>query len=138
MAEGGQTGTMFVLVSGSLEVTSRQTRIAAIDEPGSAIGEIAALLDTTHGATVTATSEAKVHVIDDPTTLLAEGDTALEVARTLAGRLDRMVGYLADVKAQYAEAGGHLELLDEILGELTFGSQPRAEGGSERDPEPPY
>ena len=138
MSAGDRTGALYVLAAGSLEVTSQGARVAIVEEPGAVLGEISALLDVGHGATVTARSDAVVHVVDDPQAFLNDPDNAFEVARTLAARLNRLVGYLGDVKAQYAAAGGHLELLDEILGELTFGSQAPVEPGSERDPDPLY
>ena len=138
VAEGERTGKLFVLVSGALRVTSGGAAIAEVAAKGAVIGETAELLDSAHGATVTATAPTVVHVVDDPAAFLADGDNAREVARMLAGRVDRLVSYLADVKSQYSGSGGHFDLLDEILGELTFGDQPAVEPGSEREPDAPY
>jgi len=137
VAEGERSGTLFVVGSGEFEVTRQGSTIARITEPGSVIGEGSVLLDTPHGATVTAATEGTVHVVSDVDAFLA-GDAALEVARMLAARLNRLVAYIADVKTQYGGAGGHLGMLDEILSELTFGAPPAAEPGSEREPDPYY
>lgn len=132
-------GTMFVLIDGGFDVTNQGAKVASITEPGAVIGEISVLLDSSPGATVTAVVPSRVHVVDDPLGFMTRDPAALlAVARTLAGRLDRLVGYLADVKSQYASAGGHLELLDGILAELAFGEQPPVDAGSERDPDPYY
>ena len=56
----------------------------------------------------------------------------------LAGRLQTMVTYLVDVKQQYADASGHLGLVDDVLGQLTFGTAADVEPGSDRDPDPYY
>lgn len=138
VAEGDWTGALFVVRRGAFDVTRQGSSIARITEPGSVIGEISVLLETAHGATVTATAEGEVHVISDPDAFLSTGAASVEVARVLAGRLNRLVAYLADVRAQYGDAGGHLELLDEILGELSFGVPPSVDPGSEREPDPYY
>lgn len=139
IVEGRRDGEMYVMVDGAFEVTKGGTRVGMIVDSGAVIGEISALLDTTPGATVTATAPSRVHVVDDPVAFMAaDSAVLLDVSRTLAERLNRLVAYLADVKAQYAEAGGHLELLDAILAELTFGRVEAVESGSEREPDPYY
>lgn len=139
VAEGEHTGELYVMRSGQFEVTRQGSKIARIEEAGSVIGEVSALLGAAdHGATVTAVSDAEVHVIADPAEFLTVDGVALEVARVLAGRLNRLVTYLADVQAQYADAGGHLEMLDAILSELSFGAPSSVDPGSEREPDPYY
>ena len=138
VAEGDRTGALFVVRRGAFDVTRQGSSIARITEPGSVIGEISVLLETAHGATVTATADGEVHVVSDADAFLSTGAAPVEVARILAGRLNRLVAYLADVRAQYGDAGGHLELLDEILSELSFGVPPDVEPGSEREPDPYY
>jgi CRP-like cAMP-binding protein len=138
VVEGERTGVLFVVRNGEFEVTRQGSSIARITEPGSVIGEISVLLTTAHGASVTATAEGEVHVVGDPAAFLSDGAASVEVARILAARLNRLVAYLADVRAQYGNAGGHLELLDEILGELSFGAPPSVDPGSEREPDPYY
>ena len=139
VSEGTRTGAMFVVASGNFEVSRQGSVVATINDRGVVLGEISVVLDTDHGATVTATSPATVHVIDDPVGfVVGDPEVSLEIARVLARRLNRLVAYLADVKAQYADAGGHLGLLDEVLSELTFGEQAPVEPGSERDPDPYY
>lgn len=137
MAEGGRSGVMYVLVDGRLDVTRQGSLVSTVQEPGVVIGEIAVLLDIGHSATVTAVTPTRVHVVEDPLGFLAEDPAhLLEVTRALARRLNRLTGYLTDVKAQYAGLGGHLGLVDQVLAELTFGELPEVEPGSERDPEP--
>lgn len=139
ISEGQPRTALYVLASGSLEVERQGATVATISEPGSVIGEIAFLLEVDHAATVAAATASRVHVVSDVEGFLTtDGDRLLEVARTLALRLNRLTAYLSDVRAQYAHAGGHLELLEEVLSELTFGTEPPAEPGSVRDPEPPY
>ncbi len=130
---------MYVLAGGRLDVVRSGELMATIAEAGAAIGEISVLLGDSPSATVIASEDAEVYVIDDPIAFLTSDPEALfEVARTLAGRLARLSGYLVDVKQQYGDAGGHLGLLDEVISELSFGQQSAVEPGSERDPDPLY
>ena len=139
VAEGARSGSIFVVADGTFAVTRQGERVAVIAEPGAVVGEISVLLDTPHGATVVASSPGRVHVIEQPDQFIAtHSDALMEITKTLAVRLNRLVGYLADVKAQYGEAGGNLGLIDDVLSELTFGEQPVAEPGSARDPDPYY
>ena len=43
--------------------------------------------------------------------------------------------YLVDVKHQFADAGGHLGVVDQILDKLVHHQGPSARTGSARDPE---
>jgi CRP-like cAMP-binding protein len=139
LGEGQPRTALYVLASGSVDISVSGARVATVSEPGSVIGEFAFLLDIDHGATVTAASPTRVHVVDDVNLFLTEDtDRLLEITRTLALLLHRLSAYLSDVRAQYSDAGGHLELLDEVLAELTFGVEPPATAGSARDPEPLY
>ena len=137
--EGLGGGDMYVVVRGAFAVTRGSAAVATISEPGAVIGEISALLGTEASATVVATKPSRVHVIDDPIGFMAEdAEGLLDVTRMLATRLQRMTSYLADIKRQYEGAGGHLDLMDEVLEELTFGAQESVEPGSDRDPDPLY
>jgi CRP/FNR family transcriptional regulator, cyclic AMP receptor protein len=60
---------------------------------------------------------------------------ALEVLRATASRLDGMTQYLVDVKRQYADAGGHLAMVDQILDTLLHHGPPASSPGSRRDPD---
>lgn len=139
LSEGLPLSEMYVVADGSFIVSRSGQVVATVTEPGVVLGETSMLLDAPVSATVVARSMARVHVIDDPVAFLSgDPESLLEIARTLARRLEGLGGYLSDVKAQYAHAGGHLELMDEVLSELAFGSPASVEPGSERDPDPLY
>jgi CRP/FNR family transcriptional regulator, cyclic AMP receptor protein len=57
------------------------------------------------------------------------------VLRMTATRLDGLTQYLVDVKEQFADAGGHLGLVAEILDTLVHHQAPPTRTGSARDPE---
>ena len=65
-------------------------------------------------------------------------EVLLEVARTLATRLDNLTGHLVDVKRQYGGDGGHLGMLDEVLSTLMHHQGRQVSPGSARLPEPEY
>jgi hypothetical protein len=67
-----------------------------------------------------------------------EGSLTLALARLLAGRLQVMTSYLADLKHQYADHEGGLGMVDTVLGSLLRSPGPRTVLRSERDPEPEY
>jgi CRP/FNR family cyclic AMP-dependent transcriptional regulator len=125
-----------VLVEGRLEVTIDGNRMPDVTLPGSFVGEVGALLAIPRTATVVAAIPSTVRVVADPRPYLeAHPEVALEVARQLAERLHRLTSYLGDVRAQYADAGGHLEMVDSILGRLASRPPITIDGGSDRSPD---
>jgi CRP/FNR family transcriptional regulator, cyclic AMP receptor protein len=128
--------TVTVLVAGRLEVTVDGNRLPDVTLPGSFVGEVGALLGIPRTATVTAREPSTVRVVGDPETFFASHpQLSLELARQLAGRLHRLTSYLGDVRAQYADAGGHLEMVDSILGRLASRPPVTIDGGSDRSPD---
>lgn len=128
--------TITVLVTGRLEITVDGNRMPDVTAPGSFVGEVGALLGVSRTATVVAGGPSTVRVVGDPEAFFASRpQLALELARQLAGRLHRLTSYLGDVRAQYADAGGHLEMVDAILGRLASRPPVTIEGGSDRSPD---
>lgn len=114
--EGGTTGHLFVLVEGALEVLKGDTVVANVAEPGSIVGEMSALLQQPHTATVRAVGSSTVYEIDDATAFLrTQPAVALLIATLLAQRLNVATSYLADLKRQYAGHGTHLSMVSEVL-----------------------
>ena len=117
--EGGQNGTLFVLIDGQVEVLRKDTQVSYIDEPGSIFGEMAALLDMPASATVKALSQVKAYVIDDAIQFLgANPEVALYVATLLARRLYYTTSYLVDLQQQSEGKREDLDLVDKILAQL--------------------
>jgi CRP/FNR family cyclic AMP-dependent transcriptional regulator len=139
LAEGQTHHVLLVLVSGSVRITSGGTEISVIDKPGAVFGEMAALLDGEATATVTTLEESRFLRSSDPLTVLRDQPGfALEVATTLAHRLDLVTRYLADLRAQYADRADHLGVVDEVLESLLQRQPTGVEPGSDREPEAPY
>lgn len=130
----GDGRSVAVLVEGALRVEVDGVELAEITVPGSFVGEIGALLGGVRTATVVATAPTVVRVIGDPETFFRDDPRlGLELSRQLAGRLQRLLAYLGDVRAQYAGADGHLGVLDSVLGKIASRPAVDIEPGSDRD-----
>lgn len=135
LSEGVKSGRLYALAEGCLEVLRGETLIATMDEPGSIVGEMSALLDAPHTATVRTVGETRLHVVTDGVAFLAtKPELSWLIARLLARRLNAASTYLADLKRQFSGFGNHLELVGEVLESLMH-EQPRAAAalGSDRD-----
>jgi len=138
VTEGGASGEIYVLVSGSLVVRKGDQQVNTIAHPGAVIGEISVLLDSHHGATVEAAEPSVLRVARDGRAFLGEDPEVLRaVAVGLAERLNFVTTYLADLKDQYGDAPG-LSMVSDVLGRLAAHQHPVARPGSARDPDPEY
>jgi CRP-like cAMP-binding protein len=137
--DGARGGVLYVLLSGSVRVEKAGALVATVAEPGACIGEMALLLDGAATADVVAAEPSVLAVIDDAATRLdTNPELALALARLLAARLQLMMTYLADLRAQYADHEGGLGMVDTVLGALARSSGRRSTLGSVRDPDPEY
>jgi CRP/FNR family transcriptional regulator, cyclic AMP receptor protein len=134
--EGSDANPLFVLESGTVTIERGEMAFARIDSPGAVFGEMAVVLRQAATATVRALDDVVVRVVHDPEMFLLERPgAALYVLRMTATRLDGLTQYLVDVKEQFADAGGHLGLVAEILDTLVHHQAPPTRTGSARDPE---
>lgn len=134
--EGAEPGPMYVLVSGEASIEREGVPFARILHPGAIFGEMSVVLGRPATATVRASTDLVVREVDDAERFFAERPAAaLEVLRMTAQRLDGLTRYLVDVKAQFADAGGHLGMVDRILDTLVHHQAPAPRTGSARDPE---
>jgi CRP-like cAMP-binding protein len=110
-----------VLVRGSLTIQVDGAVVSDITLPGTFVGEMGALLDNSRSATVVANERSTVRLIGDPDAFFASHpELALELARQLAGRLHRLLAYLAQVRREHADSDGHLILLDRVISQLSL------------------
>lgn len=129
----GDDRSVAILVEGALRVELDGAQLAEITVPGSFVGEIGALVGGERTATVVATEATSVRVVGDPEAFFRDDPRlGLEVARQLAGRLQRLLAYLGDVRAQYADQDGHLGVLDSVLGKIASRPPVDIEPGSDR------
>ncbi len=136
--DGDDSGPIWVLVSGALEVRTGDVAHATITQPGAVIGEVSVLLGSRSTATVVATEPTRLRRAADGWALLTDDPRVLlHVATGLAGRLHAVNTYLADLKQQYGDAPG-LTMVSDVLGHLTDEAAPSIHPGSARDPHPEY
>lgn len=137
--QGDVGGTVFVLVDGTVSIERDDTVLAVLDTPGALLGEMSTVLERSASATVRAVTDTTLLVADDGAAFLREHpDVLLEVARTLATRLDNLTGHLVDVKRQYGGDSGHLGMLDDVLSTLMHHQGRQVSPGSARLPDPDY
>lgn len=118
--EGGDERKLFVLIEGQVEVLRGETQVSYVEEPGSLFGEMSVLLDMPYSATVKALSDVKAYVIDDPLGFFrSQAEISLELAALLARRLYYTTSYLVDLQQQAAGRREDLDIVDQILAQLT-------------------
>ncbi len=137
IAEGGEAGGIWILVSGALRVTKNGVEVNTATHPGVTFGEMSLLLGRTYTATVEATEPTVLRYAADGMALLDRADVTRFVATALAERLAFVTSYLVDLKHQYGDAPG-LAMIPDVLRELSQRQRPKAQPGSMRDPDPEY
>lgn len=137
--EAVRTDRLYILKSGAFEVIRNGVRVVSIAEPGAYIGEISAVLGSAPTATVLATQDSTVWVVEGASAAVQrDPELTLAIARLLARRLQAVTIYLVDIKKQYADTDTHLGLMDQVLANL-IAMQPGAVlPGSERADMPDY
>ena len=137
LPEGANTGRLYVLVDGAVEISRNGITFATSADPGAIFGEMSVLLDLPHTATVKTTARSTVYEIEDATTFMGSDPAiALIVAKTLAQRLYSATTYLVDLKKQYSGQSNHLGMVSDVLASLVFQKQSNFEPGSDREPDP--
>ena len=137
LQEGIKSGKLLILADGRVEVRRGETLVAAVDEPGSVFGEMSALLDVPHTASVVAVTPVTIYAFDDANAYLrSDPEISLTVARVLAQRLNTVTTYLVDIKRQYASHSNHLGMVSEVLASLVYQQRAAFTPGSDRQPDP--
>ena len=137
--QGGTGGAVYVLVAGTVSIERDDTILAVIETPGALLGEMSTVLDRPASASVRSVTEVTLLEASDGAAFLREHpEVLLEVARTLATRLDNLTGHLVDVKRQYGQEDGHLGMLDDVLSTLMHHQGRQVSPGSARLPDPEY
>lgn len=136
LAEGQKTGVMYILAEGEVEILKGDFQVNTVSEPGSFLGEVSALLDLPHMATVKALEPCRVYVASDPLAFLrSDPELTLVLSRLLAKRLNSVTTYLADLKRQFGDSSDHLGIVDEVLESLLHQQDEAIDPGSERYPD---
>jgi CRP/FNR family cyclic AMP-dependent transcriptional regulator len=102
IAEGGASGDLYVLESGSLAVTRQGVEIATITQAGAVVGEMSLLLDRPHSATVRAQAPTRVRVLADARRVLDTNPVLTKgLAALLAARLDATSALIVELSRQH-------------------------------------
>lgn len=134
--EGHESHTVAVLVDGVLAAESHGVPVYRHTAPGTFVGETGALLGQPRHATVTAEVETVIREIGHPHDFfVTHPELALEVARQLAGRLDRLLHYTADVQTQLGHHDDHLGVFGELLHRIAHRPAVPMDPGSDRSPD---
>jgi len=113
--QGGQTGRLYYLIEGEVEVMKDDVVVAATSQSGAVFGEMAVFLGGQHTATVRARQPSAFYIVENPREFLTSSPAAcLHMCDLLARRLDALNRYLVDVKHQF-EGHDHLGMVDEVL-----------------------
>ena len=134
--EGSESSIVVILVDGELLVEAGGEGLHRYTTPGAFIGETGALLEQPRNATVTAARTTVVREIGHPFEFFLEHPRlGLEVARQLAGRLDRLNAYIVDVQRQVGDQDGHMGMFGELLNRIASRPPVHIEPGSDRSPD---
>ena len=97
--QGEQTGCLFFLMEGTVEILRDGVSVAKASEPGVVFGEMSALLDAPHTATVRAIGPCTFCVVPDASAFLESSPIISHyVCKLLAQRLNMLNKYLVDAK----------------------------------------
>ena len=135
LAEGARSGKLYLLIDGEVEVLKGDYQVNVVSDPGAIFGEISALLDIPHMATVRAKAPTTAYVADSGSGLLQSNkEIAFHLSRMLAQRLHGVTSYLVDLKNQFEDQRNHLGMVDEVLETLIHEQEVGFSPGSDRDP----
>lgn len=137
LREGERSGVIYILIEGEVEIVKGDLQVSTAAEPGAIFGEMSALLDAPHMATVRALLPSRFFTAADAVAFLElSPKVSLAIARLLARRLHAMTSYLVDLKQQFEGADDHLAFVDEVLESLVHHQDEEHAPGSDRDPDP--
>lgn len=92
---------VYIMVTGKVRVTAKDHEIAVIDDIGTILGEISALLGTDNVATVTTMEPSTFHIVDDFLEFIKENpEVGISVAQLLAVRLINTNNHMVYIKDQ--------------------------------------
>ncbi|NIP39530.1 MAG: cyclic nucleotide-binding domain-containing protein [Candidatus Dadabacteria bacterium] len=115
LEEGTKSG-LFFLIEGEFEIVKQGFQINKVSEPGSIFGEISALLDIPHLASVMALSLSRLYVIEDPVEFLRSNiEIPLHLSTVLAQRLNVVTSYMFELKNQLGEDFDQVLIVDQVL-----------------------
>lgn len=114
--EGQKLSCLYILKSGKVATFRGDEKITELDQTGTVLGEVAALLDCPTLAQLIAVGPTCFYVVENVESFLLEKpELALHVSHGLAKKMHFMASYLTDLKKQYADSGNHMGMVHEVL-----------------------
>ena len=106
LSQGAQSGTLYVLASGTVEILRGGVVVASTSEPGALFGEMSILLGTPHTASVRAKTQCEVYSFANGAEFVRSNpDITFEIATLLARRLSQATDYLTELNDSVRSAG---------------------------------
>ena len=113
--QGDQTGCLFFLMEGTVEVLRDGVSVATASEPGVVFGEMSALLEVPHTATVRTIGPCTFWVVPDSIAFLESSPgVSHSVCKLLAQRLNVLNKYLVEIKHKF-EGNDQLDVVIKSL-----------------------
>ena len=113
--QGDQTGCLFFLMEGTVEILRDGVSVATASEPGVVFGEMSALLEVPHTATVRTMGPCAFCVVPDSRAFLESSPAVSHsVCVLLAQRLNALNQYLVEVKHKFG-GDDHLDVVIKSL-----------------------
>lgn len=107
---------LYFLWSGSVDVTKQDVEVHSVNVKGAVFGDMSYLLEKNPVASVTAGPDCVMKVVADRDLFIEENpQVGLYLARISAARLDSLVKYLVDMKAQFPEHVHHFSMINDVL-----------------------
>lgn len=117
--ENEKEGRLYFLKSGSVDILKSDSVINTVVAPGAVIGELSALLDRPHLASVRASTDCVLYVTDEPREFLDETpQIGLKLGRALAARLYSVTNQLAEIESQSKSDQFTLRMLSPVMKSL--------------------
>jgi CRP-like cAMP-binding protein len=116
--QGTNTGCLFILIEGKVEVIKNGEKVAVSNQPGDIFGDLSALLNLPHTTSVRAVAASKFYLVSEARKFLEQNPlVCMHLCELLASRLVSVTAYLADLKQQFA-GHDHIGMVDEVLDRL--------------------
>jgi CRP-like cAMP-binding protein len=104
LEEGQKTGKICVLRKGALDIVAKGVRVGRLHQRGALVGEISALLDQPHSASVVTAEPSEIVLLDQVRGYFKSHPAAsLQMARLLAKRLNVTNEYFVNLREHFDE-----------------------------------
>ncbi len=117
--EGDSTSDLYILISGSVDVSRNGKVIASISDKGTFIGEMSTLLKTPRTATIRAAEDSMLFVVPEDAVekFIAESpNIGIKLCQMLARRLQSTTEQFSTLKVQAAELeDSYVKLFEDLM-----------------------